>query len=405
VPTTMASTPRASRTVRDTGLLWAASGISVIGDGAYAAAAPLLATTLTTDPLAISAVTAATFAPWLLVGPLAGAWVDRLPRRRVMVVADLIRAIVLAVLATGVLAGTINVAIVAACAFLITAGQTFHSAAAQAIIPQLIGRDPVALARLNGRIFATETAVGGFVGPPAGSALFAINAWAPFVVDAVSFGASALLLRGISDPPAPERNGAKVAASIREGMVWLLRRRDLVSLAALVSISNLASNIAFGAFVLYVVQGLHVPLPWYGLLLAAQAVGAVIGGWSAPRLAKRLSPRYSMLGAYILKAAAFLGIALVPSVLLVSVALVIVGAASTLATVAVISARQTLVPDHLLGRVVTAFRVVGNGTAPVGALIGGVIAAASSLSAPLLVAAAVQAAAVVLAALWPDKPD
>ncbi|MEV4417383.1 MFS transporter [Catellatospora sp. NPDC049609] len=386
------------------GLLWGATGISMIGDGAYAAAAPLLATTLTTNPLAISAVTAATFAPWLLVGPFAGAWVDRLPRRRVMIVADLTRAMLLALLAAGVLAGSMNVAAVAICAFLITAGQTFHGAAAQAIIPQIIGRDPVALAQLNGRISATETAVGGFVGPPAGSALFAVNPWAPFAVDAASFAASALLLRGISDAPAPAHNGAKVTASIREGMVWLLRRRDLVGLAALVSVSNLASNIAFGAFVLYAVQSLQVPLPWYGLLLAAQAVGAVIGGWAAPRLAKRLSPRHGMLGAYILKAAAFLGLALVPSVWLASVALMIIGATSTFATVAVISARQALVPDHLLGRVVTAFRVLGNGTAPIGALVGGVIATAASLSAPLLIAAVVQVAAVVLAALWPDKP-
>src|SRR4051812_42292648 len=125
--------------------------VSSVGDGAFVAAAPLLAAFLTRDPVAVSAVAAASAAPWLLVGPWAGAWVDRLPRRGVMITADAVRAVGLGALCVLIITGQANIAMLAGCAFLVTAGRTFFDAASQAMVPQIVGRSSASLAHTNGR--------------------------------------------------------------------------------------------------------------------------------------------------------------------------------------------------------------------------------------------------------------
>ena len=127
---------------RDFGKLWTAATVSTLGDGITFTAGPLLATTLTRDPLLIGVVGAASFAPWLLVGLVSGALVDRLDRRLVMWTVDLGRAAVLALIAAAVLAGWVSIPLLAAGAFLLGTGQTLFDSAAQASIPAIVGRDP-----------------------------------------------------------------------------------------------------------------------------------------------------------------------------------------------------------------------------------------------------------------------
>ncbi len=376
--------------------LWAANSISSAGDGAYIAAAPLLAATLTRDPLAVSFVTVATTAPWFLVGPFAGAWVDRLPRRSVMIVVDLIRALMVAGLTVAVATHTATIALLAICGFLMTSGQSFHSAAAQAVVPALVGRDRTSLAEANSRLTVTETLGTGFVGPPAGGALFALSGWLPFGADALSFAGSAALLSRVPKAPAP-RTQTGVLAAIREGAVWLGKHRGLLQLALIIAAGNLAYNAVFATFVLLAHDKLGVGKLAFGVLLAALAVGSVLGGWLAPRLARRYSHRTVLLTAQGAKAIALVIMATAMSPWVAGAGLAIVGMSTTLATVAVVSARQELVPDELLGRVVTAFRVIGNGAAPLGALLGGLLASVGGLRLPG-VAAGVFLAVIVLAA-------
>lgn len=382
-------------TTRGVGPLLAATGISVTGDGALIAAAPLLAASLTRDPLAVSAVTAAFYLSWLLVGLPAGALVDRRARRPVLVAADVVRAVILAALAALVLSGTASVPLLVAAVLLVGVAQCFFDSAAQAVIPAIVGRDKETLTRTNGRYWALDTIGRSLAGPPLGSTTFAVNKTLPFAGDALSFLASAVLVSRLPQVPAPDGPHERVRVAVRGGLQHLARTRELLVLALSLGAYNFGYNLAIATFVLYAKDVLHVADAGYGFLLATMAVGGVAAGWRAAPLLRRLSYRQAQAVALLVQGLAWLGVAAAPNAILAGVLLAVLGAASALTSVAVGSARQALTPDALLGRVVSAFRLVGIGAAGLGALAGGVVADWQGLRAPLLVAAALLVVAAV----------
>ncbi|MEV7231980.1 MFS transporter [Polymorphospora sp. NPDC051019] len=380
---------------RGFGALWGSAVVSSVGDGAYIAAAPLLAAFLTRDPLGVAAVSAAAAAPWFLVSFWSGAIVDRFSRRLVMVVSELVRALGLGLLVVLVLLDMATIPLLAITSFLVVTGQCFSDPAAQAMLPHVVGRDQDRLTRANGRIFAGETVGKSLVGPPIGGLTFSIAPWVPFALDSASFVASAALVAKVPPaPPPPRDTGQSITAAIREGFAYLLRDRLLLVLSLCLAVYNLTYNLAAATLVLFATDALGVTDLGFGLLLAVSAAGAVIAGWVSAPLVRVLTMRGAVVLACICQAAAWLGIAATSSPWFAALGFVALGATSTLVTVAVVSARQQLVPDHLLGRVVSAFRLIGNGIAPIGSLIGGLVAAGAGLRAPMVVAAAVTAGAI-----------
>jgi MFS family permease len=164
----------------------------------------------------------------------------------------------------------------------------------------------------------------------------------------------------------------------------MIRQRQLLELALLIAGGNLATNAALATFVLFAHDRLAVTSIGFGLLLAAQALGATAGGWFATRVSRRLTFRATLVIAQAARAGAFLVLALTVSPWIAGICMAIIGATFTAGTVAVISARQQLVPDHMLGRVVNVFRLIGNGAAPIGAAIGGILAAKFALTTPVV---------------------
>ena len=323
--------------------LWAASTVSSLGDGMYLAALPLLAATLTRDPLAVSVVTFAGWLPWLLFALPAGALVDRLDRRRVMWTVDAARALVVGALTVAVLAGWASIPLLAVAGFLVGAGQTLFENAAQAMVVAVAGRDPRRLERANGQLVASLTVGQQLIGPPAGSAAFAFAPWLPFLADAVSFGASAGLVAAINgqfqpegvpggvpeDSPAgalephrpvpgpPEGEPSPAAelaapvvhsppsppvlpsspspptvrnlrAEIAEGLRFLFGHRLLRACVLLVSASNLAFMAGEAVLVLFATEELGLGSRGYGLLLAAVALGGLPGSLLAARVGGRV---------------------------------------------------------------------------------------------------------------------
>ncbi|RZU49258.1 putative MFS family arabinose efflux permease [Krasilnikovia cinnamomea] len=378
-----------ARGIRRAAPLLAATAISVTGDGAFLAAAPLMAATLTRDPLAVSSVTAAVYVPWLVFGLPAGALVDRWHRRRVMITADLFRAAVLAVLVGLLLSGILTLPMLVAAVLLVGVAQCFFDSAAQAVIPTIVGRDKNALAKVNGRYWALDTAGRALVGPPLGSVTFALGRALPFAADSLSFVASAALLRLLPGAPPPAGPHESVAAAIRSGVRHLVGTRDLRALALSMGAYNGAFNMAMAPFVLYATDVLHVANAAYGILLAVSALGGVLAGWQAGPLTRRLSYGQTMAVAHLLQALTWAGIAWSGNAWIATGLLAVLGAGSSLSSVAVGSARQALTPDNLLGRVVAAFRLFGIGAAGIGALIGGAIASHYGTVAPLVAAAVV----------------
>ena len=378
--------------------------MSTLGDGMYLAALPLLAATLTRDPLPVAVVTVAGWLPWLVFALPAGALVDRLDRRRVMWSVDAGRALVVGALTVAVLAGWASIPLLAVAGFLVGAGQTLVENAAQAMVVAVVGRDPGRLERANGRLVASLTVGQQLAGPPLGSTAFAVAAWLPFLADAVSFAAGAGLVASIRGRFAPDGGaaagaaGRSMAAEIAEGLRFLFGHRLLRAAVLLVSASNLAVMAGEAILVLFATDELGLDGRGYGLLLAAVALGGLPGSLLAHRVAERVPPGPLIVGGVLAGAVVMACFGLATDPWLAGAAYAATGAVWGVWNVTLLSLRQAIVPDRLMGRVVGAIRLIGFGSIPIGALLGGLVARQLGLRAPFLLGAAVLALAALAAA-------
>jgi MFS family permease len=383
---TAASAPVApARLGRHYWRLWWANTISSTGDGAFVAALPLLAVTITRDPRLVSVVTAATYLPWMLLSLPAGAVVDRYDRATLMWRAQAVQAAVVTTIAILIVARKADIEVLAAGGLLLGSAEVIFSNAAQSVLPTLV--PPDLLPRANGSQQVSLTVGESFLGPPIGSLLFAAAAALPFGLDAGSFAGSAALLATLPKTrPETGNTKSKIRAQIAEGLRWLAGHRLLRVVAALLGIYNFANQMGQAILVLLATQTLHVSTRGYGLLLAASAVGSVVGGLVNPVLTRRLGLLPSLVLPGVVTAAVFVGIGVAPDPAVVAVLMAVQGFATTMWNVVTVSLRQRIVPGHLLGRVNSVYRMMGWGLMPFGALAGGFVAHAAGLRAPYIVA-------------------
>lgn len=382
---TVASPERAKARPRGLRPLLAATGTSMIGQGVALAAMPLLAASITRDPLGVSLVTVATYAASLLIGLPAGALADRWPLRGTMIGADLARVVLLVALALAVVASVASLPVVTAAAFALAAGACFFDPAAQAMIPAVVGRDARVLARANGAVWTLDTVGRALVGPPLGALLFSVAAFAPFALNAATFLASAVLLLGTprSEPAVRERSA--LWADIRAGVAFVMHSAQLRWLAMGMGLYNFGYNIAFSTLVLFAQERLHVSAAGFGLLLSALALGGVAGGLLSRHLPPQAAPWALYASAMVAQAVGWALVVLPSSTAPAVVGLAVVGAASTTLSVLGGTARQLATPAGMIGRTTAATRTVGIGTASLGALLGGVVGRVG-IAAPLLLA-------------------
>lgn len=380
--------------------LWTAAAISNLGDGIFLTAMPLLAATLTRDPLPVSAVFAAGWLPWLLLGLLSGALADRWNRRRLMWIVDAARFAVVGSLSVAVIAGWATIPLLIGTAFLLGVGQTLFDSATQSVIPALVGRDPGRLDRANGQLFGVQQVTQQLSGPPAGGWLFALARPVPFVADAISFGASAALIATLPDQLRPERAIGTARTSLRseitQGVHWLLAHRVLRTGVILGGIANLALTAMDAILVLFAQQHLGLDSVGYGLLLASYAIGGSLASLAAVRVGRLFGTGTVIQATLLVGAIMALGIGLASSPLVAGGLLAIQGAVFTIHNVVSTSLRQAIVPDALQGRVVATSMLVNFGTVPIGSVLGGVAARALGLRAPFLIGATILIAAVLL---------
>ena len=372
---------------RNFGRLWGAAAVSNLGDGIRDAALPLLAASLTGDPLLVAGVAAAGRLPWLVFGLLSGAIVDRVDRRLLMMRADAFRTVLMGALAVSVATGVATIPILFLVAFAHGVAETLFDNASHAILPSLVRRDD--LERANGRLEAALTVCNEFAGPPLGALLFVSLAAVPFVADAGSFLLATLLVAGIRGRYRPERAAERkptLRADILEGLRFVWSNRLLRTLSLTAAVVNMVLYATWAIFVLYSVRQVGTSELGYGVLLSTFALGGLVGGLYAARFSARLGPGRAITLAILVAAGAELTMGLVPQVAAVAAMLAVVAFSGTLWNVVTTSLRQSLTPDHLLGRVNSAHRVLGWGSMPVGALLGGLIAKGAGLQAPFLVA-------------------
>ncbi|WP_405558619.1 MFS transporter [Streptomyces sp. NBC_01171] len=369
------------------GRLWAAQTVSSLGDGVSHAALPLLALSLTRDPMALAVVTAAGTLPWVLFGVLGGALVDRWDRRRAMWVTDVARAVLLAISAVAAALDVLSIPLLAAVAFLLGLGGLFFDTAATAYLPDLLGRDTVLLERANSRLRGAQTAASGFVGPPVGSALLTVGRAVPLLADAVSFALSAVLVRSLPALPRPVPQGREsLLRQARAGASYVFRDRLLLGLALRPAVGNIAFLAVETVLALFTHDRLGIGTFGFGLLLTAEATGGLLGAGIASRLGRRLGTGAALTCTAAVEGFAVLGLAASPNAYAAGLALAVCGAGMGATMVLGPSLRQAIVPADLMGRVASTSRMLAMCAAPFGAFLGGWLADAYGVRAPLCAA-------------------
>jgi MFS family permease len=368
--------------------LWTAAAVSTVGDGVHYAALALLAASLTRDPLQVSAVVFASQLPVLLLILPSGALVDRWDRRAVLWTVDAFRCIVAAALAAAVLAGWASIPLLAAAGFLLGAGETLFNTAAQAIVPAIVSRDPQRLERANGRLQGAAIVGQQFIGPPTGGFLFSVAASLPFWTNAISFAASSALLAAIPGRFRHQKQANQTTTTLRaeiaEGLRWLVAHRLLRTIAVMVGVTNLLAGAWLAILVLFAKDELHVTDAGYGLLLAAFAAGGTLGSVLAARLSRRFGTARVLIAEIVLEGITTVALGLTGNAWLAGALLVALGFQVLVWNVVSASLRQSLLPDQLIGRVVSAYHFISMGTGPLGALLGGVLGRMLGLRAPFL---------------------
>ncbi|MFI5762340.1 MFS transporter [Streptomyces sp. NPDC051563] len=369
------------------GRLWTAQTVSSLGDGVTHAALPLIALTLTRDPMALAVVTAAGTLPWLLFGLLGGALVDRWDRRRTMWIADAARAVLLAVPVAAAALDVLSIPLLGAVAFLLGLGGLFFDTAATAYLPDLLGRDPALLERANSRLRGAQTAASGFAGPPAGSALLALGRAVPLLADAVSFAVSALLVRSLPSMPRPVPQAREsLLRQARAGASYVFRDRLLLGLALRPAVGNIAFIAVETVLALFAHDRLGIGALGFGLLLTAEATGGLLGAGIASLLGRRLGTGTALTCTAAVEGLAVLGLATAGNPYAAGLALAVCGAGMGATMVLAPSLRQAIVPAHLMGRVASTSRMLAMCAAPFGAFLGGWLATAYDVRTPLYAA-------------------
>lgn len=372
-----------------------ATGADNIGTGAYVAAAPLLALTLTSDPRLVTAISTATYLPWLLLSLPAGALVDRVNRIGLMWRTQAVAAVLVAITAGLVASDRMSIVILAVMAFALGLCDVVFGNAAQAVLPDIVPRHQ--LHRANGNQQAVITAGQQFAGPPLGSGLFAITPALPFVVDACSFAMSGSLLATVPRRPQPERERPSMRAAMGSGLRWLVGHRLLRTLAALLGFNNFCGQMAYATLVLLATQTLHIGIAGYGVFLAAAAIGSVFGGLVNARIVRRFGALPSLTTGLIAAMVTYFGMGFSTGPIVLGLFLAANGFAATLWNIVTTTLRQQLVPSAMLGRVNSVYKMLGWGLIPLGTLTGGLVAHSFGLRAPHLLAGVLRAIALFLA--------
>jgi len=388
-------------------LLWTGETISGAGSSMAAVGVPLLAVTvLHASTFAVAVLTGAAYLPWLVIGLPAGAWVDRLPVRPLMIACDVISALLFASLPAAAWLGALTTGQVVVVALLAGAANVFFSTAYQVCLPSLVTAAELVdgNAKLQGGASVATIAGRG----AAGLAAEAVGAATALLANAASFGVSAACLLAIhpaaihpaaSDPaasdlaahdltvpapaaPSPAVSAARaggVFAQAWHGIGYVARDPYLRLFTVYAAVSNLAYTGNLALVVVFLVRVVGLGSAAVGLLMAAGGVGGLLGALIAPRLAGTFGTARTLVLTTVASGLAGLLIPLTargPRIACFVVGSMLVAAAIVVGNVILGSFRQHYCPPALLGRVTASMRFLAFGMIPLGALLAGALGTA-----------------------------
>jgi len=375
--------------------LWAGETVSLLGSQITVLAIPLTAVlVLGATPIQMGLLGAAGYLPFLIITLPAGAWIDRRRRGPILIAANVARALLLVMVPVTAFVGLLRVEWL----FLITLAVGVCTVAFEvaylAYVPSVVSRDQLTTA--NGRIQASASVAQ--IGGPGLAGLLVSSLGAPLavMVDAASFLFSALNLRSIRiHEPEPASRGddsRDLFAEIRDGLSVTFGQPVLRAFACGAAMYNALFQAMEAVLLLYVTRTLGMGAATIGLLFAIGAIGSLIGALIAGRLADRFGLGGTIVGATLLGCWVPILIPLAGGsvefvFLTIGVALFLGNLGVTIQNIHVVSLRQTITPDRLLGRMNASYRTLVWGAIPLGAIIGGILGEVIGLRATLAVAA------------------
>lgn len=360
--------------------LWAASIASNFADGILKTAAPLLAATLTQDPVLISLMAALVMLPWLFFAIPVGGLVDRVDRRIALAVANSSRFLIAAAVAVAVATESITIWWLFIAAFAIGIAEVVYDTTTQSMIPQLVPKPK--MDRANSRLQSAEILVAEFVGAPVSGILYAIAIVIPFFVNSAGLLIAIVLVLMIprtyvgalgAPKPAPKQ-ASGFWEDIRFGIRYLLASKDLRSLVIQTTIIGFAFALSQATMVLYLLKVQGIPVAAFGFVMMSFGIGALAGSVAAPKLAARFGPGLVLATINIAAGVLMTGLAFAPSIWFVLPLFVLIGSTSGTWNVLLMSLYHRLIPNHLFGRIHGTRRTLVWGMMPIGSLLGGFIA-------------------------------
>jgi len=380
---------------RDFRWLMSSSWTTDIGDGIALSAAPLLIASLTSSPVLVAGGLLMQYLPWLLFGLMAGSIADHNDRRRLVIIADGSRALIVAGLVAFLVTGQVTVWIVLGFAFLYGTAEVFANTAGSTLMPMLV--KPADLGVGNARLQGGFLVGNQLIGPPLGAFLFAVGSFWPFVTQIVCVSLGVILISRIVRTPIPPKlepqptaeagDGATAPAPstphpIREGLRWLRGNPPVRTLVVIILVFNVTWAAPWSILVLYATKHLGLGAVGYGALTTSAALGGLLSTFAFGWLERHVKFATLMRICLSLEVIMHLSFALTTSGVVALVIMFGFGAYAFVWGTISTTVRQRLVPLELQGRIASVNMVGVFGGLVIGELLGGVIAQTWGLTAP-----------------------
>ena len=360
--------------------IWSASLITNLVDGVLRLAAPLLAVSLTEDPILIGALTALGLLPWLFFAIPIGAIVDRVDRRKALVLGNSLRAAIALFIAFAVSQGFINIWLLLISVFFFGICEVLVDTTSQAVLPQIL--DKSNYERGNSRLQISEVIVSQFAGAPLSGLLYAVSIALPFFFSTTGFILAGLLIllfpfeREINARKEGDSGQAKLGlkGDIKFALNYLFQDKQIFSIVVITTLLGFFYSLSNAIAPLFILKELNVSPALFGVVLAIQGVGALAGSIAAPMVSKYLGRGKALAINVFFASLLVIFIGLSPNAYFFVAVSVLIGFTISVWNILLMSLYQSLIPPELYGRIHGARRTIVWGLMPIGAIIGGVIA-------------------------------
>jgi len=373
-------------------LLLTASTFSNLADGIAGFAYPWLFSLLTRDPLLISIVSVLVNLPRLIFVLYAGVIADKFNRQKILIYTRLGQVFLTSIFIVLIYLNLDNIPkevqfnepqfeskflIISAAyllAFMFGLLEVTRDNAAQAFLPQIVSKDN--LPKANGRLFGIEIVTNNFLGTPVGGFLIGLSLITPFIFDTLLMLVSVFFITGIKgkfERPEDINKDQNTSEMIKEGVEWLKNNTLLKRLAIYTGIANFFGSMQFPIMILFAQELIGLNAIQYSFLAYGAAIGGLVGSQVANKINAKLEESKTLLISVALFGIGMFAPYVTTNPFIVAGSFGLSSFGSVLWNVQAVSIRQALIPDNLLGRVNSVYRLLALGLNPIGAIFGGAI--------------------------------